>query len=150
MSNYYDQGFQWVWSNYQYFADAKGIIYQGDGQPLSKWWGSYNPSGFAKVKKTSGNTTVTTSNSSYSLEGAEYSVYSNAACSSRVGTLKTDANGNSGTLKLNAGTYYVKYKVSGDALYTTAKGISALPLGTVTIQETKAPEGYTYHSIPCS
>ena len=42
--------------------------------------------------------------------------------------------------------YDVKYKVSGDALYTTAKGVSALPLGTVTIQETKAPEGYLLNS----
>ena len=34
------------------------------------------------------------------------------------------------------------YKVSGDALYTTAEGRAVLPLGYITIQETKAPEGY--------
>lgn len=33
-------------------------------------------------------------------------------------------------------------KVSGDAFYTNSKGNIVLPLGTVTIQETKAPEGY--------
>ena len=34
------------------------------------------------------------------------------------------------------------YLVSGDAFYTNSSGIPSLPLGTVTIQETKAPEGY--------
>ena len=34
-------------------------------------------------------------------------------------------------------------KVSGDDFYKTGSGIITLPLGTVTIQETKAPAGYT-------
>lgn len=34
------------------------------------------------------------------------------------------------------------YKVSGDAFYTNSKGEAVFPLGTVTIQETKAPQGY--------
>lgn len=33
------------------------------------------------------------------------------------------------------------YKVSGDAFYTSS-GLTTLPLGTITIEETKAPEGY--------
>lgn len=33
-------------------------------------------------------------------------------------------------------------KVSGDPFYTTASGENVLPLGTVTFEETKAPEGY--------
>lgn len=35
-----------------------------------------------------------------------------------------------------------EYKVSGDALYYSSNGDASLPLGTVTIQETKAPNGY--------
>ena len=35
-----------------------------------------------------------------------------------------------------------EYKVSGDEFYYTLEGIATLPLGTVTIQESKAPEGY--------
>ncbi len=35
-----------------------------------------------------------------------------------------------------------RYKVDGDALYLTTNGEPTLPLGTITIQETKAPEGY--------
>lgn len=34
-------------------------------------------------------------------------------------------------------------KVSGDAFFKTAGGIITLPLGTVTVKETKAPVGYT-------
>lgn len=34
------------------------------------------------------------------------------------------------------------YKVSGDDFYLTSKGDTTLPIGTITIQETKAPDGY--------
>ena len=34
------------------------------------------------------------------------------------------------------------YKVSGDDFYYSSFGIPTLPIGTITIQETKAPEGY--------
>lgn len=42
--------------------------------------------------------------------------------------------------------YDTKYQVSGDDLYMTLKGNAAMPLGTITIQETKAPEGYLINS----
>ena len=38
------------------------------------------------------------------------------------------------------------YKVSGDAFWYTSFGAPALPLGTLTIQETKAPIGYKINS----
>ena len=34
------------------------------------------------------------------------------------------------------------YKVSGDALFVDADGNPVLPVGTITVEETKAPEGY--------
>lgn len=34
------------------------------------------------------------------------------------------------------------FKISGDNLYYTSNGEPTLPIGTITIQETKAPEGY--------
>lgn len=34
------------------------------------------------------------------------------------------------------------YKVSGDQFFKDSNGVSTLPIGTVTIQETKAPSGY--------
>ena len=58
----------------------------------------------------SANTSVTEKNSCYSLEGAEYGIYSSPTLSSesRAGTFRTDSAGNSSTVVLNEGTYYVK------------------------------------------
>lgn len=43
----------------------------------------------------------------------------------------------------NGFTYYDdSFKVSGDALYYSSDGNPSIPIGTVTMQETKAPEGY--------
>lgn len=108
--DYYANGLVWAWENYKYFLDAKGVIYQGNGQPLSSWSGTYNPSGYAKLKKSSSDTSITNGNDCYSLKDATYGVYSEKSLSgaSKVGTLITDANGDSKTLTLTAGTYYVK------------------------------------------
>lgn len=248
-SEYYQKGLVWAAANYKYFTDAKGVIYQGNGQPLSSWSGTYNPSGYAKLKKSSSDTSITNGNACYSLKDATYGVYSDKSLSgaSKVGTFTTDANGDSNTLTLTAGTYYVKevtapkgyaldkstytitvksgetsilkvsdkptmdpvgvllgkvdketnmnkpegslplegalftvkfyagvqmdsdpaasgktatrswvfrtnengmcrleekFLVSGDALYKSPTGNSTFPIGTVTIQETQAPEGY--------
>ena len=248
-SDYYYNGLVWATANYKYFTDAKGVIYQGNGQPLSSWSGTYNPSGYAKLKKSSSDTSITNGNACYSLKDATYGVYSNKSLSgaSKVGTFTTDANGDSNTLTLTAGTYYVKeltapkgyaldkvtyqitvksgetatlkvsdkptmdpvgvllgkvdketnlnkpegslplegalfmvkfyagvqmdsdpaasgktatrswvfrtnengmcrleekFMVSGDALYKSPTGNSTFPIGTITIQETQAPEGY--------
>lgn len=249
-SEYIRDGFAWARTNYMYFSDAYGIIFEGEGQPLSRWGGTYNPQGYAKLKKVSSDTKVTEGNSCYSLAGCEFGVYTdkNLSGASKVGVFTTDANGESNTLTLKAGTYYVKelkapkgfalsaevkevavtsgktttiefkdtpqfaniemllkkvdsetnesmpqgeatfenaeftvkyysgmwkadtdpaslgqtpkrtwvfktdkegkcsyqkeYLVSGDELYLSAEGKPALPLGTVTIQETKSPEGY--------
>lgn len=247
---YQNSGMAWARKNYQYFSDAYGVIYQGEGQPLSRWGGTYTPHGYAKLRKVSANAEMTNENHCYSLAGAEFGVYSSPTLSgtSRAGTFTTDEKGESGTMTLLPGTYYlrelkapkgyalstqtrefqvvsgkteeivvtdlpqsnpiglllqkvdaetgnnvaqgsgtfqgaeftVKYylglwekdknpallgqkakrtwvfrtdakggcvyddaeKVSGDELYRDSKGNPALPLGTVTIQETKAPEGY--------
>ncbi len=52
----------------------------------------------------------------------------------RTWVIKTGANGTSALMD--------EFKVSGDAFYTNLSGIVMLPLGTLTIQETKAPDGY--------
>lgn len=52
----------------------------------------------------------------------------------RSWVLKTNANG---MTSLND-----KWKVSGDAFYYASNGNPTLPVGTITIQETKAPTGY--------
>ena len=83
-----------------------------------------------------------------SLENAEFTVkyyagYYNA------GNLPTNATRTwvIKTLKTAGGNYMAALnntcKVSGDDFYTNAKGAPVLPLGTISIEETKAPEGYS-------
>lgn len=82
---------------------------------------------------------------SASLAGAEFTVkyykglYDSDPAKSgqtpaRSWVLKTDLDG---YCDLSDG-----YKVSGDDFYLTYKGDTTLPIGTITIQETKAPTGY--------
>ncbi len=206
--------------------------------------------GYVNLNKVSANPEITNGNSYYSLAGAVYGVYTEWDCINQVGTLTTDEWGNTNTLELNAGTYYVKeitapmgyamdyttyevvvtagqtatvyvqdipqsdpinillqkvdsetglavpqgdtslanaeftikyfsglydinpedqgiqptrtwivitdsdgfttlsneYRISGDELYYTSFGQPTFPVGTITIQETKAPEGYLLNS----
>ena len=70
--------------------------------------------GHISLHKTSANPGITDGNDCYSLEGAEFTVYNGAG--SPVGTLVTNANGDTNTLELPEGTY--------------------------TVRETKPPKGY--------
>lgn len=65
-------------------------------------------SGKLTLSKTSANPSLTDGNSCYSLQGAGYTVYSDLACTKAVTTLTTDENGNTPTVDIAAGTYYVK------------------------------------------
>ena len=58
----------------------------------------------------------------------------------RTWVLKTNDNGY--TSLIRAKTEPEKYFVVGDSFYQNTEGRYTLPLGTVTIQETKAPAGY--------
>lgn len=69
------------------------------------------------VKKKSANEQITSSNSNYSLAGAEFTVYDKSG--KAVAKLTTDANGNA----------------------QTANG-AGVPSGTYTVKETKAPKGF--------
>lgn len=71
-------------------------------------------SGKLKIHKASANASITNGNDCYSLEGAEFAVLN--AAGQNMGTLRTDANGDTNTIELPEGTY--------------------------TVRETKAPKGY--------
>lgn len=73
-----------------------------------------NFGGYIEVSKTSTNTTISENNSCYTLEGAVFGIYDKA--NKRVDSITTDANG------------YAKSKL--------------LPVGTYTLKEESAPEGY--------
>ena len=58
----------------------------------------------------------------------------------RTWVLKTDSKGR--TSLLGAQNKPDTYFVTGDSLYTSTDGYATLPIGTVSVQETKAPQGY--------
>lgn len=83
--------------------------------------------GYLKLHKTDAKTGGRPDNANLSLVGAEYSVYGDAGCSDKVGTLTVqDEDGNTNTLKLTIGTYYVKETKApkGYALDTTVNQVS--------------------------
>lgn len=63
--------------------------------------------GELKLKKVSSNAALTNGNGCYTLAGAVYGVYSDSTCKTQVGTLTTTASGESNTITLPAGEYYV-------------------------------------------
>lgn len=82
---------------------------------------------------------------SASLEGAEFTIKYYAVHSDkdpaesgkkpvRTWVLKTNKDGKTAMVD--------SLKVSGDEFFKTSQGYNTLPLGTITIQETKAPKGY--------
>lgn len=94
-------------------------------------------------------TTLNMPQGSASLAGAQYTVkyyagyYDDAASlpstATRTWVVKTDEDGYAELADL--------YKVSGDQFYYLDGNVT-IPLGTVTIQETKAPEGYLLGNQP--
>ena len=68
----------------------------------------------------------------YKVSGDEF--WKNPFGAVRTWIMKTDENGK---CRLDE-----KYKVSGDEFWKNPFGVATLPLGTITIQETKAPKGY--------
>lgn len=118
------------------------------------WEGSYEKgwvgkltntlqTGSANLQKTSAMPDITKNSSCYSLKGAEYSVYNNSSLSaaSKVGTLITDENGNSNTLNLNVGDYYVKETTApkGYALDKKVYPITIKPGETYTLKVSDNP-----------
>ena len=96
--------------------------------------------GQLNLHKTSANPGITDGNDCYSLEGAEFTVYNGAG--SPVGTLVTNANGDTNTLELPEGTYTVRetkppkgYLAAPDQQVTVRGG------QTTTVQVADAPAG---------
>lgn len=76
--------------------------------PLVQWIGDTPITPSLKLKKESANPQITDGNACYSLAGAVYTVYKDAACTQTAATLTTDASGNTPAITLPLGTYYVK------------------------------------------
>ena len=93
--------------------------------------------------KSSSNPDATNNNDLYTLEGAEYKVYKDEACTgTSVGTLKVNANGTTNTIKdLKLGMYYVKETVSptGYEKNTTIYKAEVKPSATVKVEVQDTP-----------
>ncbi len=102
------------------------------------------------LKKVDSATNGAPASSELSLEGAEFTIkfyggnYTTASAAESSGTLKR-----TWVIKSNSNGYCElaqQNKISGDDFYLTSGGVPTLPLGTVVIQETKAPAGYQINS----
>lgn len=96
-----------VSENYDKYIGEGTVYVNGATQPLVQF--SLRPAlGYIRLHKSSGNMEITEGNSCYSLEGAQYGVYQDAALSQLAATLTTDVNGDSDTAGLEPGGYYIK------------------------------------------
>lgn len=80
----------------------------GNMQDLFVW--EYQSEGYLKLKKVAAYDGSLTAQcpENYSLAGAVYNVYSDSSLTKKAGSFTTDKNGNSETLTLEAGTYWIK------------------------------------------
>ena len=86
--------------------------------------------GYLKVHKTSTAPAVSVG-SCYDFTGIQYGIYTDAACTKKVGDLTLDASGNSGTVELDAGTYYVKETVNPSTSgYSTSTTVTVVTVTT--------------------
>ena len=64
--------------------------------------------GWIELDKDSSNTSISDNNACYSLEGAQYGIFSDSGCTNQVATLTTNADGYAKSDKLKSGNYWVK------------------------------------------
>lgn len=102
------------------------------------------PEGYVTLKKTVAENKHLTDlcPENYSLAGAEYRVSTGSDGSGYVGSLVTDANGDTNTLTLNAGTYYVKEAVApkGYNLDPKTYTVNVTSGGTATVSSADKPK----------
>lgn len=105
--------------------------------------------GMANVKKDSANTQISGGNSCYSIEGAEYTFYTDSACTAMAKTrsgenavISIKANGDSDPVELETGSYYVKETKApkGYALDTKAHAIEVIKDKTSTFSAHDVPK----------
>ena len=117
------------------------VHYDNATQETAQFW-LEEATGNVKLKKTSRNTNLTNGNANYSLSGAVYGVYTDSGCTKKVGELTTDANGNTNTLNLEVGTYYVK-EIKASKGYELEKTIHTVTIKageTATVNSNEPPK----------
>lgn len=106
-------------SNLEKQVKKEAPLYEGDGtawenvdvedvQEVGVLFAPKLKMGDVNLRKISSQPQMTEGNSCYSLQGARYGIYSDQACMNLVETLVTDASGNSNTVSIQMGSYWVK------------------------------------------
>ena len=92
-------------------------------------------SGSITISKKSANESISQNNACYTLEGAEYGIFSDGACTARVGSLAIDASGSARVDDLPLGTYYVKETKApcGFAVDTAVYSVEVNPDGATQV-----------------
>ncbi len=100
-----------------------------------------NYSGYAKLKKGKTQTMLTNGNPQYSLEDACYGIYKDRSATDEAATFTTDKEGNSNTVELEEGTYYVKEKKApkGYRLDETVYPVTVVSGQTVSVNVKDVP-----------
>lgn len=97
---------KWMASHQATLDQYNAYVAKSSGQDIV--WLEKKPMGKVTLKKASAASDLTDRNSCYSLEKAEYGVYSDSGCALKAGTFITKEDGSTNTLCLDTGTYYVK------------------------------------------
>lgn len=84
---------------YVAYNDRQDIVWLEYSGPIN---------GTARLHKSSSNPSVTDGNSCYSFSGAQYGIYVDEACTQQAGTFTTNEAGESDSVELAAGDYWVK------------------------------------------
>ena len=79
-----------------------------EAQTVAAWFSVERLTGSVALDKVSSNPELTDGNGCYSLAGAVYGVYSDAACTKEVARMTTDANGHAQADAVPLGTYWVQ------------------------------------------
>lgn len=116
---------QWAQDN----ADVCNLVtvyrIKGNGDYQDIVWPEYEPLSSVTLTKSSANPSLTEGNSDYSLAGAVYDVFKDAGLTKSVGSLTTDANGKTDTIKnLVPGTYYAKERTAPKGFMLNSEVIS--------------------------
>jgi len=146
----YNYGVSWQ-NYYDSSIEAWGEVYEtytsetGEMQDLGYWTGYREKGGYVKVKKVAASTAfsyVANCPNNYSLKGAVYGVYSDAACTDLLEKLTTKDDGNTNTSgALEEGKYYIK-EISpspGFMLDTNIYTVSVTSGNTSSITSTENP-----------
>ena len=128
----------------------------GSWDHVAKFWVSPNsgrqniiaipPYGSLTVTKQSAETLVSVSGTGYSLEGAEFGLYLDHACTQEVESFTTDAEGNGKTGLVAEGTYYLKEKKAPKGFLVSQDVLKIAMAGGQEIH-TEVPEQPRY-SVP--